>query len=271
MLEKECEICGAIFEVQYPNQKYCGECKKNPTKARAHYRKAVFINKVNAGDLYKKTTCVCEQCGKKFSSYGKKFCSPSCQVQHNIESAKCCNCGKPLIDFGIKIKTAGGWHYCSDACKQDFRLSRARERGQEKTCIQCGKSFVSSSTTKKFCCKECYQTALAEGWRPKQIDPPKKIELTPHTSRCAYCGKTFTTVVPHSIYCSQDCNRKAQQQAKLKKQEKKEQEEIKKRGLCFLCKTPYADCERMCSGFRYSPEGAVFEAGKIVKCPKFKK
>lgn len=117
MLEKECEICGAIFEVQHPNQKYCGECKKNPTKARAHYRKAVFINKANAGDLYKKTTRVCEQCGKKFSSYGKKFCSPSCQIQHNIESAKCCNCGKPLIDFGIKIKTAGGWHYCSDACK----------------------------------------------------------------------------------------------------------------------------------------------------------
>lgn len=157
MFEKECEICGAIFEVQHPNQKYCNECKKNPTKAKAHYRKAVFINKVHAGDIYKKTTRVCEQCGKKFSSYGKKFCSPSCQIQHNIESAKCCNCGKPLIDFGIKIKTAGGWHYCSDACKQDFQVKRARERGQEKlasnvgnrlSALQQQENFVAKSATK---------------------------------------------------------------------------------------------------------------------------
>lgn len=272
MLKKICEICGMSFEARHANQKYCEECGRNPRRAKRQYQQAVLINKINAGDFDKISSrdYVCEQCGRKFISYnGAKFCSTRCYKQHNIESARCSNCGKHLVDFGIKIETTGGWHYCSDACREDFRLKRAREDGRLKTCLRCGKEYISSSKSSKFCSNECYRAAMRDGWRPKRIDSPS-MPMPMYTTHCPNCGKVAIKCYNVDTYCSKECRKDGEKKKRLRKAKEKMQEEIKKRGLCFLCKTPYADCERMSSSFQYSPEGAVFdESGKIVKCPKF--
>lgn len=272
---KECEICGEAYEANRSSQKYCKECGKRPETARKRYVIAVAVNKRHAGESYRVYDLNCCQCGKSFkSSYiSRKFCSDTCERQHNIENAKCSNCGKRLLDFGIKIETQGGWHYCSDKCREEYLWERARKSGHIYTCKYCGVQFIRKQGG-SFCSKDCYKKAIASGWNSRQPKPPKSAP-TRESARCKECGKPFMRIVgaTYHEYCSPKCRavffKKFKEDKATADKKRKEAEKIQKMGLCWCCKTPYPDCERMSSGFQYSPEGTVFQNGKVMQCPKF--
>ena len=268
MMTKECEICGTIFETTNSLRKYCDECGANPERARKRLDRAVMINKHNAGDWYKVYNCTCVQCGKTFrSTYAnQKFCSEQCKKQHNVETAKCSYCGKLMLNVGIRIEYQGGWHYCSAECKEKARWKAARERGHVQTCAYCGKEFIRAQGT--FCCKEHYKKAVAEGWKTPQ---PKKVRhVKMENVRCPICKKVFTR--PEGsllLFCSSDCAKKSAERRKTEQKKKEAAAKVKKMGICWCCKTPYSNCERMNSNFQYSPKGAVFNDGKVMQCPKY--
>lgn len=225
-MTKECEICGAIFQTDRISRKYCEECGKNPTRARQRIARAVRVNKRNAGDWEKVYDCICKYCGKTFqSTYKRTFCSDDCQRGYNVENAKCCNCGKPMLDVGIRIEHQGGWHYCSHECREEARWNAAKERGHVQTCQNCGTKFIRSSGS--FCSRKCYNQAVKSGWKSQNPKPVKHIAS--EKACCSICGHEFIRPAGTEYpYCSPECRKIAFDNSRKKRKMQKVDAELKK-------------------------------------------
>lgn len=171
-----------------------------------------------------------------------------------------------MLDVGIRIEHQGGWHYCSHECREEARWNAAKERGHVQTCQNCGTKFIRSSGS--FCSRKCYNQAVKSGWKSQNPKPVKHIAS--EKACCSICGHEFIRPAGTEYpYCSPECRKIAFDNSRKKRKMQKVDAELKKRGLCWCCKTSYTDCERISSNFQYSPEGAVFQNNKIIRCPKF--
>lgn len=283
LLEKECEICGIIFQPTRSTQKYCEDCRKHPEQKRKEYDRALKRSIREYGTGYEEPVFFdteCKNCGKTFQNnkfQNLKFCSDDCEHKWILEHTCCSNCGRPATEEDVLPKEFTLTWYCSKDCRQEARLKMKRAQGKTHPCPVCGKEVADPRV---YCSVECYEKT-----RPKA----KKYPYT-----CAYCGKQGYSNSP-KIFCSQECyvaarqsgwqspqkeeNKKTQENRKKyyaslaqKKAKEKQKKYIMKNGLCGICKTPYPDCIRMTSQFREMPEGAKSPDGKIIiSCPNYTK
>ena len=284
--EKECDICGAFFVPTRSYQKYCPKCSKDSYRLKIKMQKNLDrIARAYYEPTYYKH--ICKQCGTEFESTAEiqNFCNGRCSFMYRREHAVCEYCGKNLLEQGIEIQpnqTRG--LYCNDECREKAKWQRALKDGRIGKCPECGKEFIRQRDGKTYCSMECYKVAK----EAKKAAAAKK----PKMHKCKECGKSF----PHGTginawgtslngaFCSKECAKKYEikiaenkqrlkqhKQAVAEKKASRERERyISQNGLCGICKTAYSDCERMRSKFTYSPTGASFENGKIIKCPKFR-
>lgn len=276
---KTCEICGDEFEENVSWQKYCPKCGKNPARAAARQSRYARVLRKHMGIDDQPVEKQCLQCGKNFSTYhNRDFCSKDCQAKYRIEHVSCPYCGKNLYKMGLIIDDPhGGRHFCSEECHRLFNKQLAKKKDKVRICPNCHKEFWNKDTT--FCCKECYETAKANGWVPES---KRKI-----TVKCKRCGEPFETkaVMPDELCenCKNIIRRYRQQKAEEERlQQLREQAENKKRleeqkfkqgvaenGLCFYCQATNFICERIKSNFIYYPEDAKVVDGKVLECPTF--
>ena len=273
--EKECGICGKLFQVTHKNQQYCPECRKHSGRKKAAMAEIMRKNASKYAawehaDNPQLETLTCAHCGKEFQGRaGDTYCSKACAERHFIETARCGFCGRLLYPMGIVVKPHAAPAYCSDECREKQRWASAERLGNICTCLRCGKSFIRNGGGGKFCSKECYRAAARDGWRPEPnaMQPPRTVRR-----KCVVCGKPFrvemgtTALTTCSLSCAQIYDKQRADEKKLKVKE----DYIRKNGLCSICKVPYKDCIRMTSNFKYSPDGASFGEGSIIiKCPMF--
>ena len=300
-VEKECAICGAIFETTNPLRKYCDDCSAHSSSRKHEYTRAY---RESYSRMYepKMLTLTCDECGKEFQTIAKckimsredtvqyVFCCPACKKAHRerYERANnfCLNCGKFVENYPEQ--------YCSEACKEEHAIRVAEQNGTLRTCQFCGKKFIRVKAS-TFCCQECYRKAVQAGWRPAK--PAPAAASVKVNEVCANCGKTFERTCTKEqllnrsepCFCSDACQAEytAKQKAERERQQKlaEEQTAIAKRAaekakekdaqerlvpLCATCKTAYADCDRMSSEFRILPKGAAYNSrGILAVCPQY--
>lgn len=294
MKEIECPICGGLFEQTYGQQKYCPECRDHSARKKARMDRIVAVSVAKYGngrkDEYPRPrTKICPQCGKEFQTFeGRKYCSPECENEHFVDLTHCKECGKSMRETDDR-RPRSPW-FCSEECRNKWRWAYAKAHGSLHTCERCGKEFIRSGPA-RFCSNACYAEARKEETKKREEENP-----TP-TYTCKGCGKTFRSQVPKT-FCNRECYVKARregwkqvsvqktrnpenemtwqeaarrrQEKKRKAKEAKRQQYIQENGLCGICRTPYPDCIRMTSQFRYMPEGAKSPDGKkITECPCF--
>jgi len=112
---------------------------------------------------------ICQECGKEYTSQGKKFCSNKCQGkakrgENNIrwsgglQKRKCEICGKQFVVKASWIKKGEG-KYCSRECSAKAQVTRVECR-----CVICGVMFERTPCLiarggGNYCSKQCHGIA----------------------------------------------------------------------------------------------------------------
>lgn len=167
--EKKKEVFDRFNSFTSKNQahKYFGI---SDNKQGSEYLKEIATSVGFDLNLYKdrknKLTRYCKECGKEITSkWGKDFCCSACAAKyHNkhrdkfvykiiasklkkdkkIEEKYCIICGKKLEGHQRK--------YCSLSCRN---RSKYLNEGQEMICQECGNTFKTRDSNRKFCSNEC--------------------------------------------------------------------------------------------------------------------
>lgn len=194
--ERECAICGSLFPITSPCRKYCDRCREHKTIYRAfaeHSEKMMMLY-----DPPKMKEHTCPICGKSFVTVNRNLrdtgketvcCSKKCKDALRRQRAACRYCGKPLKDIEtLELDNRHTW-YCSNECKEKDRREKAYLKDHEHTCERCGAKFLRAGG--HFCSRECYEEAVADGWRPEQ-KTEKKSKYVLRNAKCPVCGSTHT-------------------------------------------------------------------------------
>lgn len=195
--EKECEICGILFQPTRANQKYCPDCRKHPEQKKKEYSRALARSIREYGTGYEAPVffeSACKYCGHVFQNNRfqlKKFCSDVCEHNWILEHTRCVNCGKPATEGDNLPKHDSDLWYCSERCRHEAWMKDQREQGNTHPCPVCGKEVYNSKT---YCSQECYEKA-----RPK---------AKTYAYICLYCGKQGISNSPKK-FCSKECYRAA--------------------------------------------------------------
>ena len=222
--EKFCNQCGNKFIPKHPNQIHCNDCIEKGYKHicencgeifydKHHVKKFCSRNCYKQFKTKKRIKTNCEYCGKKFTiregqKEGIRFCSHECAVNFSRKKRTCKNCGKI---YTVTSKNPHGWEYefCSVECKETQKNLNKEKRSKTvyeiKECLHCHKKFKSlKSEHQKFCSQNC-----VNAYRKEQTK--KKL-----TKICKQCGKTFIGKSKKQIFCSPECQHKAQRKIKEK-------------------------------------------------------
>lgn len=266
-----CEICGEPFEATRSDRRYCSACGKDPERARRRMEKAVYQNKIHAGDLHTPKDRVCNECGRHFTSiYNRSFCSHECSIKHQAKTARCPVCNSLLIEKGIT--SARG--LCSDECREKRRMEKAITDGNYVGCEKCGKMFIRKDYNNRFCSKACYQEWTAEKNKGRLLGDAGSRVKRKETRICEGCGSPFAWRIESSgqRFCSKLCREEKNKNDKIKSVEPLNVG--KDLNICTICKTPQSECERFTSGFTQYPVGVrmkrINEKPVIVTCPKYR-
>lgn len=275
IVEKECEICGILFEAHSKSQKYCPICKENPRTLKRQMKRALRDsyrrNEYSEIKLYDK---ICLQCGKTFktSNPNKDCCNSACEVQFKTEHLTCLYCHSNLYAKGIIGNIHTKYNFCNDKCRTDYQYKQAKQKGNIHICKQCGKEFI--RTDGKFCNNDCYKAYIATHKNQTHNNETKKIEVKPKPKiqyTCPVCKTVFESAyIPINNCCSKECNKIFRNKANKIDRQKRLKQYICENGMCGICTTSYVNCERMQSNFKIIPKGAKYINNKIQECPKFK-
>ena len=113
--EKECEICGILFQPTRANQKYCPDCRKHPEQKKKEYSRALARSIREYGTGYEAPIffeSACKYCGHVFQINRfqlKKFCSDVCEHNWILEHTRCVNCGKPATEAVCMKSVVRNW------------------------------------------------------------------------------------------------------------------------------------------------------------------
>ena len=296
-MEKECEICGTVFETKNKLRKYCDNCQKHTGRNRREVERGIrhiaeLTREPNVHEVE------CEECGKVFKTIASchiifddnegrhLFCSPRCKDSYIKYHGVCDRCGKQFAgDYYPVLGGKNYGYYCSAECYQDFRQEQKEAAYVLCTCAHCGKEFRKPQK-QTFCSVECYRAAVAAGWRSTQAEEKNREMEIVVRGKCKNCGKRTETrtraefVENMTLFCSEKCSKeywgriRAESKRKAKEnKEKQEKESLEKTGfaLCATCKVRYNDCSYMRTNYVNLPPGAHMNSdGKIVECPQYR-
>lgn len=241
---KVCAQCGAEFQTNNENQKYC-------TTECGH------ASRRTGRTTYTKTCLYCEQ---EFQTIYKdyKYCSPACAARDAGDKRRgeyfCEYCGNPRwSDHPNRNR------FCSRECATKMRVlinlpvmeerKRQRREAHQRTCPNCGKQFVANNLLRMFCSPECLYDGVLLRHREMYAE-----QYEPVTFVCTECGRTVTTSCgnKHRTYCSEACMNRAMN----RRQKKKRQEQLdaafvetvelwdiynRDKGICQICGLPVPD------------------------------
>ncbi|MDA1509596.1 hypothetical protein PDJ86_22325 [Bacillus cereus group sp. TH36-2LC] len=139
--QKICKHCGDHFTTEWFNKIYCSETCLHRVAGKRYYMKK-RSRKTNPLSL------TCKTCSKSFVSehaqrlYCSDLCKPIPNKVEYVPKTKPCenNCGK-------RVRLSKGTNLCSECYKETQLLTRE--------CLHCGESFITGSTTKKYCSEAC--------------------------------------------------------------------------------------------------------------------
>ncbi len=82
----------------------------------------------------------------------------------------------------------------------------------DKPCERCGEMMFSVAPNQKYCptCRKAVEVEQQKAKTEKRRNARKSNAVE---KRCEFCGKTFKTSRGNKIYCSEECERKAQNAA----------------------------------------------------------
>ena len=82
----------------------------------------------------------------------------------------------------------------------------------DKPCERCGEMLFRVPSIQKYCptCRKAVEVEHRKAENEKRREERKKLTVE---KRCVNCGKTFETSRGNKIYCSEECERKAQNAA----------------------------------------------------------
>ncbi len=203
---RRCIQCGDEFE---PSGSLNALCSKKCALARR-------AQQTRGRRFSTEKTCV--QCGKRFvtTNPNKLNCSKECARKSDIlrirkwherqkDEALRRRCAEILEAAPPGTMTEeDAMKYARDESESKRRrgLTREERRRTKKTCVQCGKTFVTSITRKITCSKECARDRNAARRKTLyDLHYRKKLEKA-----CIQCGKTFEAPGAKRI-CSKECTR----------------------------------------------------------------
>ena len=237
MIEKECKICGKIFEAKTKRRLYCDDCQKHSLEKSRRMQSRIIKN-INTYKIKEDIiTYTCDLCGKEHSApknilHEKLYVSgKSVFGWDNIEHLYCCEqhrnidirnhmscklCGKSLkdndYDFNPNKFNVNAVYFCSEECKHKYNKDKAQQRknSQVHICKNCGNKFTYTRKEQQFCSTKCEN---------KFNEKHKKEQYITKRNKCPICGKLFYThykdMVEFSknrnktLVCSQECLDKA--------------------------------------------------------------
>lgn len=150
----------------------------------------------------------CKYCGKQFEpSYcNEKYCVDCRALGGDILNGKVFDCRKVQIceHCGIEYVRNHKTRFCTDECSKDAQLQKAKDKRAAKekakhtrSCIVCGKEYVTASANKLCCSNKC---------RVKNRPPHPPIKIKSITYTCQYCGKEYhPKTAVRDKYCSREC------------------------------------------------------------------
>ena len=229
-MEKECPICGVLFETDNPIRKYCDKCRNHPEREMKKVETALRCSKKR---MYEPQTeeVVCELCGRHnvipvhLLSHVTCYSTSSsdghdhifCCREHRDEwsdadrraHAVCAQCGVSMAGSPKYVSGAIN-QFCSDECHNAFRLAAARKAGNVHTCVYCKKEYIRAMSEGKktyFCSRECQKKAFEAGWGVKHTQQLRKNKQVTVTHKCTQCGKPFrkTYKDKYAAYQSVNC------------------------------------------------------------------
>ena len=201
-MQKECEICGIIFNTENKNRKYCDDCSAHTRSRRNEYERALVRSywRTYEPELHRG---VCAQCKKEFKipidlldrpevkerTQGElEFCSKRCLVDWRHERGLCTSCGA-LIDeqSGFLTDDLLGRKFCSNSCKSRYMRQEKLSITSLRKCVCCGKTFVSD--TGMFCGKRCLKKWNDIGSTFAFCTSNVVGDVLVRRQRCDVCGK----------------------------------------------------------------------------------
>lgn len=211
-MEKECALCGKLFETQNKNRKYCDDCIAH--KKLRQIEISCADKHMNVYNPVVTHEGICSECGKPFTKLQKfmykfsltandyhpyvEFCSNKCINRYAKKHKPCEICGKLLIDaYTDKNIDTETLNCCSVACQKIYDKQLFEKRlanGYYRKCENCGKLYHGNG--KFFCSRKCCAEAQKNGWTNDSkpvIEEPKFIDVR---CRCRICKKQPIVKVP---------------------------------------------------------------------------
>lgn len=174
----------------------------------------------------------CKMCGKTYIKRNGKsmFCSDECKkarIKQRYEAEK-----EQRLAYNQK------YHVEHPEARERFKerhpnYERDRWRKirgtteQIKTCIVCGKEFVTTLPQKKTCSDECKRINCKE----KQRERSKRRELSPEATHRKYIRQRYGSEENYQKYLAEEARKKQQQQVQLEA----EKEASRIHGICIVC------------------------------------
>jgi len=190
----KCVVCGV--DLKNKCGVFCSSsCKQRYAREHSYYK----VKKV----------CIC--CGNEFMTSKYRIaetCSARCtniirqrRIVESKPTMKCVICGKMYTPQPNKKN-----HTCSLKCTaklweinnpEKVRKNREKQlKGKtiySKVCAECGKFFTTTESVKKYCCKDCAESA----W---------KKQVCKFHHKCPQCGKEFLSPKKNAVCCSRSCS-----------------------------------------------------------------
>jgi hypothetical protein len=206
-MQKECAICGIIFNTENKNRKYCDDCSAHTRSRRDEYERALARSywRTYEPELH---SGVCAQCKKAFKiptdlldrpevkerTQGElEFCSKRCLVDWRHERGLCTNCGAPIDELsGFLPDDLLGRKFCSNRCKYRYMRQEKLSITSLRKCICCGKTFVSN--TGLFCGKRCLKKWRDMGGTFSFRTSNVVGDVLVRRQRCDVCGKWTNSI-----------------------------------------------------------------------------
>jgi len=204
-MQKECAICGIIFDTENKNRKYCDDCSAHTRSRREEYSRAMARSywRTYEPELH---SGVCAQCKKVFKIptdlldkpevrenriQGElEFCSKRCLVDWRHERGLCTSCGAPIDESSRSLpEDLLGRKFCSYSCKSRYMQQEKLWITSLRKCICCGKTFVSN--TGQFCGNRCQKKWKDMGLGCTFTFRASNVvgDVLVRRQRCDVCGK----------------------------------------------------------------------------------